>query len=79
MIHSTDITYDQLKEMKLKNKQEKSRLYHSNYYHTKTKNKIVYCDVCKKHLLKNSLKYHLNKSKEHQKNISNINDRHLDS
>jgi hypothetical protein len=69
MIVSTNLTNEEFKKLKLEKRKEKLRVYHNNYYHDKTKNKIVYCSICDKHILRSSMKYHLEKSKEHQKNI----------
>ena len=68
MIVSTNITNEQLKQIKLEKRKENLRKYHNKYYHNKTKNKIVYCSICDKHILKSSLKYHLEKSKFHKNN-----------
>ena len=63
MIVSSNITREQLKEIKLEKRKENLRKYHNKYYHDKTKNKIVYCSDCDKYILKSSLKYHLENTK----------------
>jgi hypothetical protein len=68
MIVTTNITNDELKQIKLEKRKERLRKYHNNYYHNFTKNKVVYCSICDKHILKSSLKYHLEKSKFHKNN-----------
>jgi hypothetical protein len=73
MLVASNITNDELKQIKLKKRKENLRKYHNDYYHSKTKNKIVYCSICDKHILRSSIKYHIEKSKVHKNNLSNNN------
>ena len=71
MFETTNLNNDDLQKIKFnksKQRKETMREYHNKYYHNKTKNKIVYCSICDKHILKSSLKYHLEKSKFHKNN-----------
>ena len=68
MIITSNMNNEEFKKLKLEKRKEKLRKYHNDYYHNKTKNKIVYCSICDKHILKSSLKYHLEKSKFHKNN-----------
>ena len=74
VIQKSNITFEEHKMMKQQKRQESRKEYFSNYYKNNIQNNIVYCSVCKKHLLMGSMNYHLNKSKEHQKNIIKYNE-----
>ena len=67
MLQSTNLNNEQYKKLKLEKRKEKLRKYHNDYYHEKTKNKIVYCSKCDKFILKSSMKYHIEKSKIHNR------------
>jgi hypothetical protein len=71
VITNSNISYDEMKKLNKERALNNRKDYFKSYYENNTKNKIVHCSICNKFMLKSSLNYHIEKSKEHQKNLNN--------
>ncbi len=70
VISESTISYEEMKKLNKLRAINNRKDYFKSYYENNTKNKIVFCNICNKFMLKSSLKYHVEKSKEHQINLN---------
>tara|TARA_R100001163_G_C4951740_1_gene119232 strand:- start:21 stop:242 length:222 start_codon:yes stop_codon:yes gene_type:complete len=70
VISNSNISYEEMKKLNRERSISNRKDYFKSYYENNTKNKIVFCNICNKFMLKSSLKYHTEKSKEHKINLN---------